>query len=228
MSTTDLPTTAQPGAPSRAGLIAYFARNPVAANLLMVLFIVGGIISGSQIPIQRFQQMDLRMVTVTVPAPGSSPQEVEEDINRRIEENILGLSGVERVITTATHGLGRVDIEIAPFARSASALLDVQNAVDSIERFPPANAEQPEVRLQEVALEVVTLAVSSSRLTEDELRVAAESVRGELLQCRPCRKWSFEEPGTARSPSRFTRRRCAGTVSRFAELPTRCNGNRST
>ncbi len=240
MSTTDLPTTAQPGAPSRAGLIAYFARNPVAANLLMVLFIVGGIVSGSQIPIQRFPQMDLRMVTVTVPAPGSSPQEVEEDINRRIEENILGLSGVERVITTATHGLARVDIEIAPFARSASVLLDIQNAVDSIERFPPANAEQPEVRLQEVALEVVTLAVSSSRLTEDELRVAAESVRGELLQLPTVsqvelrgtrdREISIEVHEEALRRNRLTIRRIANAVQResvnvtFGELHTEAGG----
>ena len=182
MSTTDLQSTAQSDVTLNTGLIAYFARNPVAANLLMVFLIVGGIISGSQIPIQQLPQLDLRTVTVAVPSPGSSPQEIEADVNRRIEESILGLSGVERVVTTATQGLGRVDVEIAPFANTASVLLDVKNAVDSIERFPPVNAEQPEVAFQEVGLEVITLAVASSRLTEDELRIAAESVRSELLQ----------------------------------------------
>ncbi len=182
MSTTDFQSTARTGAASGTGMIAYFARNPVAANLLMVFLIVGGIISGSLIPIQRFPDLDLRTVTVTVPAPGSSPEEVEEDINRRIEESLLGLSGVERVVTTATQGLGRVDVEITPFASAATVLLDVQNAVDSIERFPPVNAEQPEVRIEELTPEVLTLAVVSSRLTEDELRVEAESVRSELLQ----------------------------------------------
>ena len=240
MSTTDLPSTAQSGEPSNTGLIAYFARNPVAANLLMVLFIVGGIISAFQIPIQRFPQIDLRTVMVTVPSPGSSPQEVEEDINRRIEEHVLGLSGVERVVTTASHGLGRVDVEIAPFARAASVLLDVQNAIDSIERFPPASAEQPEARLQQVAHEVMTLAVSSSRLTEDQLRVAAERVRGELLLLPSVsqvelrgtrdREISIEVHEEALRRNKLTIRKIANAVQReslnvtFGELRTDAGG----
>ena len=240
MSTTDLQSTAQPDAALNTGLIAYFARNPVAANLLMVFLIVGGIISGSQIPIQQLPRLDLRTVTVTVPSPGSSPQEIEADVNRRIEESILGLSGVERVVTTATQGLGRVNVEIAPFANTASVLLDVQNAVDSIERFPPVNAEQPEVAIQEVGLEVMTLAVASSRLTEDELRIAAESVRSELLQLPTVsqvelrgtrdREISIEVNEEALRRNNLTIRRIANAVQReslnvtFGELRTDAGG----
>ncbi len=176
MSTND----AGAGAAER-GPIAWFARNPVAANLLLLFLIIGGIIAGRHLAVQLYPYFDLRAITVTVPAPGSSAKEVEEDINRRIEEAIVGLRGVERVVGTATQGRGRLRVELATFADPDTVLNDVQNAVDGIENFPPLNAERPEVELHRIAIEVLTLAVSSSRASENELRLAAENVRDELL-----------------------------------------------
>ena len=112
----------------------------------------------------------------------STPGPSEEDVNRRIEESVVGLPGVERVVATATEGLGRIDIELATFADAASVLTDVQNAVDGIENFPPLTADQPEVELQDLTLAVMTLAVSSATVGENELRLAAESPRSELLE----------------------------------------------
>ena len=166
----------------KKGLIAYFAGNPVAANLLMLVGIVGGIATGLQLAVQNFPDIDLRAVRVTVRAPGSSAQEVEQDINRRVEESVIGLPGVERVVATATEDLGRIDVEVATFADSGTVLRDVQNAVDSIENFPPLNAERPEVKLHRLDIEVMTLAVSSPVVGEDRLRGAAEQVRSELLE----------------------------------------------
>ncbi len=73
------------------GLIAYFAGNPVAANLLMVLILVSGVAAGLRVAVEDYPEFDWRTVTVTVVAPGSSPREVEEDIVRRIEEGVIGL-----------------------------------------------------------------------------------------------------------------------------------------
>lgn len=165
----------------RKGLIAYFAGNPVAANLLMLFLIVGGWLAGSRLAVQLFPDLDLRTVSVTVPSPGSSPKEVEEDINRRIEESVIGLPGVDRVVGTATENLGTIDVELEPFADADTVLDDVQNAVDGIENFPPVTAEKPEVELKRTELEVMTLAVSSSVATENELRLAAEDLRDKLL-----------------------------------------------
>ena len=140
MSTTDPEQMAQPGAAARTGLIGYFAGNPVAANLLMLVLVAGGIASGYRLAVQQFPEIDLRTVTVTVRFPGASPQEVEQDINRRVEESVIGLAGVERVVTAATEGLARIRIELATFAAAGSVLTDVRNAVDAIENFPPRNA----------------------------------------------------------------------------------------
>ena len=163
------------------GAIAWFARNPVAANLLLLFLIFGGVFAGRHLAVQLYPHIDLRTVTVTVPAPGSSPKEVEEDINRRIEEAIVGLRGVERVVAKATEGLGRLLIELQTFADPDTVLNDVRNAVDGIENFPPPNAERPEIEIQRTAIEVLTLAVSSSHASENELRLAADNVRDQLL-----------------------------------------------
>ena len=164
------------------GLIAYFAGNPVAANLLMVFFIVGGLIAGSNLPVQNFPEIDLRSVTVSVRSPGSSPREVREDIVRRLEENVVGLPGVERVVAAAHEGLALVTVELATFADAAAVLDDVKNAVDRIENFPPVSAEQPEVEYNRVEIEVLTLSVSSASATENELRLAAQALREGLLE----------------------------------------------
>jgi len=182
MSTTGAEPTLPPEAAAKTGPIGYFAQNPVAANLMMLVFIVGGVASGLRLPVQNFPAMDLRTVTVTVPSPGSSPQEVEQDIVRRVEESVVGLAGVERVVATATEGVGFVAIEIATFADANNVLNTVRNAVDAIENFPPPNAERPEVELARLTVEAMTLAVSSSVASENELRLAAEDVRGELLE----------------------------------------------
>ncbi len=165
----------------KSGLIAYFAGNPVAANLLMILLIVGGVLSGLQLIVQYYPDIEARQVAVSVLYPGASPQEVEEDINRRIEESIVGLPGVERVVATASQSIGRVTAEMATFADADAVFNDIQSAVDSIENFPPVRAEQPEVVLFKLAHEVMTLAVTSASLSENGLRLAAEDLRDRVL-----------------------------------------------
>ena len=181
MSAVDTDRAAAPEAPVKAGPIAYFAANPVAAKLLMLFLIVGGVVFGLQLPVQYSPELDLRRVVVTVPSPGSSPKEVEEDINRRIEEGVVGLPGVERVVGTATEGLGRIEIELATFADADTVLDDVKNAVNGIANFPPSTADRPDVELKRTSPGVMTLAVSSSVVSENRLRAAAEDLRDELL-----------------------------------------------
>ncbi len=148
----------------------------------MLFLIIGGLAAGSRLAIQHLPPIDLRTVTVTVEAPGMSPREVEQDINRRIEEGVIGLPGVERVVSTAREGRGRVAVEVATFADPENVRADVENAVDGIEHFPPPNSERPEVEVQRVALEVLTLSVSSSLLSENELRLATEGLRDWLVE----------------------------------------------
>ena len=166
----------------KSGPIAYFAGNPIAANLLMGFFIIGGIIAGFNLPIQSYPELDLRTISVKVKSPGSSTREVEEDIVSRVENQVIGLPGVERVVATAHEGLGEVLVELATFADADSVLNNVQDAVNRIENFPPVTAEQPEVQYERLGIEVMTLAVSSPSATENDIRSAAEQLRDRLLE----------------------------------------------
>ena len=171
------------------GPIAYFVGNPVAAKLLMIFLILGGVIAGLQLPVRQIPELDLRTIVVTLASPGSSPKEIEEDINRRIEESVVGLAGVARVVGVASEGLARIDVELETFADADAVLADVKNAVDGIENFPPPSAEPPRVELKKLSAEAVTISVSSQSLSEDALRSAAENIRDELLALPRCR-WS--------------------------------------
>lgn len=167
---------------TKSGLIAYFAGNSVTANLLILFFFGIGIFSALHLTVQNLPEFKTRYVMVTVEYPGATPQEVEADIVRHLEEGIVGLTGVERVIGTSVEGAGQVDVEIASFAVADKVVDDVQNAVNAIEAFPPINAEAPEVELEIINLEVLTLAVSSDSASEHELRLVAENLRDELLR----------------------------------------------
>ena len=163
------------------GPIAYFVGNPVAAKFLLILLIVGGVFSGIQLTVQHLPEIDLRTVSVTVRVPGASPKEIEEDVNRRLEESVVGLPGVARVVGTASQGFARLDVELETFADDNAVLADVRSAVESIENFPPPNAERPRVELKKLSLEVMTLAVASSTRSENDLRLEAERLRDALL-----------------------------------------------
>lgn len=163
------------------GIIGFFARNPVAGNLLMLLLLFGGLYTASNLEIKDYPDLESREISITVPFPGSGPAEIEESINRRLEENLIAIEGVKRVTSRATEGLATVTVSLAPFADGVTVLDDVMSAVDRIEGFPPLNAEQPEVVLSKAHRIVMTIAVTSPVLTKTELRAAAEQVQEDLL-----------------------------------------------
>jgi len=163
------------------GLIGFFARNHVAGNLLMLLFLAGGLYTVVDVDVRNLPALEPRTISITVPYPGATAAEVEEEITRRVEENVLVLDGVAGVTSMATESLGTVTVDLQVFASAASVLDDVRTAVERIERFPPSDADQPEIELTKPTRTNVTVAVASSTLSEDELRRSAEQVLEDLL-----------------------------------------------
>ena len=103
----------------------------------------------------------------------------------------MGLSGVERVVSEAKHGFGKITVEIETFADPDEVLDEVTNSIDAIDRFPPPSAERPEIKLVKSAVEVLTLAISSESASENELRTIAEKIKANCWNCRPClSKWN--------------------------------------
>ncbi len=171
---------ALPPSPSDQGLVAYFASNPVAANLIMVLMLAGGFLAGLRLTAQIFPTVDPGIVTITVSYPGATPSEVAEGITRRAEEAVFGIDGVDRVLSTAAENLGTITVELKDFVDAMQVRDDVETAVNRLADFPPEEAEQAEIVRTETISDVLTLVVSSE-LSEMELRRGAELLEEQLL-----------------------------------------------
>ena len=161
-------------------MIAWFARNDVAANLLMVSLLgLGAWALTAKIPLEVFPAFELRSVVVRVPFPGATPAEVEEGITVKIEEAIQDLDGIKQLRSTAVENLGTVVVEVESRNDPRELMNDVKARVDAISTFP-ADSERPVVYVPEIRRDVITVVVSGE-LPEHELRLVAERVRDELV-----------------------------------------------
>ena len=165
---------------SYSGPIAWMARNHVAANLLMSILVIGGLIVSFQVKQEVFPEFALDMVVASVAYPGASPAEVEQGIVLSIEDRVRGIDGVKKVTATAREGFGFVLVELLTGANVGNALQDVKNAVDGILSFPE-EAEKPIVNLVEIRNQVLTVMVHGDQ-AEHTLRDFAEQIRDDLLQ----------------------------------------------
>ena len=160
------------------GMIAWFAKNPVAANLLMVFIVVSGAMSVFSVNSQIFPEFSLDMVSIEVPYLGAAPEEVEEAVCIRVEEAILGLDGIKEVTSTASEGMGLVMVELELGADARKVVDDIKSRVDAIDTFP-AETEKPIIREMIARNQVVDVAVSGST-DEFTLKALAEQVRDDL------------------------------------------------
>ncbi|MCY3540400.1 MAG: efflux RND transporter permease subunit [Gammaproteobacteria bacterium] len=152
-------TTDRPGGlpPQRLSIVAFFANNPVAANLLMLLLIIGGAMIARQLNTELFPTLDPGIINVSVPYPGATPAEVAESITQRVDEAVRSIDGVKRVVSRASEGYGLITVELKEFTDSETIRDDVQAAIDLLADFPPADAEEPEVVVFEPLQPVMTL-----------------------------------------------------------------------
>ncbi len=161
------------------GLIAYMARNPIAANLLMIILIGGGIWTMFNIQKEVFPQYQLDVVEVSVTYPGASPAEVEQGILQPVEEAIRGVEGIKEVTSTADEGAGNVNIELVAGTDRMKTFQDIDQAVNRINTFPD-DIEEPEVRLQSNQQEVMSIGLYGDADVWT-LRKLAENMRDRLL-----------------------------------------------
>ncbi|GDY25212.1 acriflavin resistance protein [Agarivorans sp. Toyoura001] len=163
------------------GLIAWFTRNHVAANLLMVLIVGLGLYSAKfRLPLEVFPEFELDMVNVSISLPGSSPEESEESLAIRIEEAISDIEGIEQISSVSQEDAARVSAEINSHYDTRDVMSDIKSRIDAVNTFP-SDAERPVVSLSQRKRETITVAVSGD-IAHKELRLVAESIRDELLQ----------------------------------------------
>ncbi|MFC4698921.1 efflux RND transporter permease subunit [Glaciecola siphonariae] len=163
-----------------SGLIAYFAQNPVAANLLMAFIIIMGLISYFTIQKQMFPNIEINYITANVSYPGASPKEIEENIVIKIEEAISDVTEIKKSVGRSWRGGGRVTMEIHTSEHLPDVLDKIKAKVDGIATFPaamePINISQIEWRQEVIEMSVV------GDLPLTELKPIAMQVEDELLQ----------------------------------------------
>ena len=130
---------------ARAGPIAFMARNSVAANVLMLFLVLAGLAAARNLVQEVLPDLSLDQVQILVLYPGATPAEIEESVVRRIEEQIRGVEGLDRLEATASEGFGSVVAQFKSGTDMNRALNDVKAEVDRIITFPE-EAERPQVR----------------------------------------------------------------------------------
>ena len=158
--------------------IAWFARNHVAANLLMALMLLGGLFALPRIEQRAFPDMTIDVIAINVEYLGAAPEEVEQGVCIRIEEEIHGLDGIEKITSSAAEGACGVSAEIIEGYPIDRALSEIKNAVDSIDTFPE-ETEKPIVSHVDPPSKAVELAVSANA-SELALRLYGERIRDSL------------------------------------------------
>ncbi|MFC1746355.1 efflux RND transporter permease subunit [Candidatus Riflebacteria bacterium] len=162
------------------GAISWMAGHSVAANLVMAIFLIGGLICLANMKQEVFPDFEMGMVNVTVPYPGASPEEVETGILLVIEEAVRGLEGIEELRSVANEGRGVVTIELEEGADAQKLGQDIKAEVDRITTFPE-EAEEPRVRVVARKRPVLTLVIYG-QADRKSLHFLAEQVRDTLLQ----------------------------------------------
>ena len=118
------------------GLVEWFVKNHIAANLLMVLIILGGIFTMPRIDKEFFPQPELNTVLINIVYPGASPSEIEKQLCLRIEEALDGIDGVKELRCTADEGFASAEVE-AKYGYSSNVLLnEVKSRIDAVTTFP--------------------------------------------------------------------------------------------
>ena len=160
--------------------IAWMVHNRVTPNILMLVLLIGGLFVALMIRQEIFPAFEHDTVTIRVPYPGASPEEVEQGIILSTEEAIRGLEGVKEVRSVASEGSGVVTVELLEGADRQKAYQDIQQEVDRITTYPD-DAEEPVVTLNVHKRDVLEVHLYG-RVDESSLRETVEHVRDRLLQ----------------------------------------------
>ena len=160
-------------------VIEWFAHNPVAANLLMWILIVGGLLALPRTHQEEFPNLEVDAVQVSVPYLGAAPAEVEAGVCIRVEEAIQGTEGIDKVSSSASEGYCSVIVELVEGVDKTKLSNDIKSKVDAISSFP-AETEQP-VTSEVTYLATVLEIALAGNADERTLKLLGQQLRDDLV-----------------------------------------------
>lgn len=174
-------------------IVRYFVRYPIAANLIMVGLLIMGVFGALNMKSTFFPEVPSRIISIQVVLPGAAPEEIEEGVVDKIEENLKGVTGIDRVTSVSQENSGSITVEVLEGYNADLVVDDVRNAVDRIPSFP-AGLEPPVVYVRENVQPAISFGISGDvslgalknygRLAETEL-LAIEGISKVALEGFP-------------------------------------------
>ncbi len=226
-------------------MIGWFARNSVAANLLLAVILASGAITLPDLKEEVFPEISLDIITITAEYRGASPEDVEEAICLRVEDAVQGVDGIKQMTATASEGRGSVRLRLLAGYDVQQVLEDVKMSVDAIETFPE-DVEPPTIQQLTSRSQVINVVLSGQtdlrtlkRLGErvrDDLTALPEISQVELLNIPPyeisievseeaLRRWGLTFDRVARAVREFSVDLPGGSVkTRTGEILFRTKG----
>ena len=160
-------------------LIAYFIKYEVAVNIVIIAFIIFGLLGAFSLRSSFFPLSDSKNVIISVAYPGASPQEIEEGVVLKIEDNLKGLQGIDRVTSTSRENSGSINVEIEKGRDIDFMLLEVKNAVDRVPNYP-TGMEPFIVAKQDVVRQTISFAISGDAVPLSVLKQVGRQVENDL------------------------------------------------
>ena len=162
-----------------ANMIEFFARHRTAANIVMVVMIITGIISADRLNRQFFPDVDVEIVAVSVVWSGATAEDVDSNIIQPLEPELRTIANVKKVSSTSFEGIGQTQVEFEFGTDMQKALADVEAAVGQVDF--PLEAEAPKVIKGEFS-DTITRIVLHGPFPIDALRFYAKGIKEDLLQ----------------------------------------------
>jgi multidrug efflux pump subunit AcrB len=160
-------------------MIAWFAKNDVAANLLLVVIMLSGLyVASTQIPVDLFPEFEQRQVQVSMNLSGSSPQELEEGITIKVEEAVQDLEGIRQITSQSREGSASITIEVEEGYDVREILDEVKIRVDGINNFP-VDAENLLIQVPQRRRDAIGIVIYGD-YDAVTLRRLAEDIRDEV------------------------------------------------
>jgi multidrug efflux pump subunit AcrB len=149
---------------------AWSIRNPLPPILLFIVLVALGVTSFMRLPVTKFPNIDIPLVSVVVADPGVAPTELETQVTKTVEDAVANISGVKNVISTVNEGRSTTIVEFRLEVETQKAVTDVKDAIERIKGALPATAAQPIVNSVDVESQSIqTFAVTAPQLTIEEL-----------------------------------------------------------
>ena len=159
-------------------VIAWFVRNPVASNLLMLVLVTGGLLALPMIRQEEFPAIETDIAQISVEYPGASPAEIEESVCLRIEEEIDGTPDIDRINTTAVEGACVIFVELVVGSNVDAAISEIESRVNALDTLPD-NAEAPVISKLLTKRQVLEMAITGL-VDERELKVLGQRARDQI------------------------------------------------